>query len=249
MAYSIAVAGKGGTGKTTLSALIIATLLKSDRRPVLAVDADPNSNLNETLGVKIDRTVVSIVDGIMDKKEDIPAGMTKERLLEYHLQDALIESNGFDLLVMGHTEGPGCYCSANNLLRDFMERLKKNYNYLVMDNEAGMEHLSRRTTRDIDALLITANPAPVSLRTAQRIYEMASKLKLKIKKTYLVINEIQPPSKLEGEVEDTGISLLGNIPYDEEIKKCSINETSLLNLSEKLPSTRVVREMVRKLIG
>ena len=206
--FSIAVAGKGGTGKTTLSALIIRNFLESNKRPILAVDADPNSNLNEALGLEIDRTLVSIVDKIMEKKEDIPAGVTKERLLEYHLQDALIESKGFDLLVMGHTEGAGCYCSANNLLKDFMEKLRENYRYLVMDNEAGMEHLSRRTTRNVDTLLIVANPTLVSLKSAQRIYEMTQKLKLKIKKAYLVLIENQPDSKLEEEIDTAGNNVI-----------------------------------------
>jgi len=244
--FSIAVAGKGGTGKTTLSALIIRNFLKSNKRPILAVDADPNSNLNEALGVEIDRTLVSIVDKIMEKKEDIPAGVTKERLLEYHLQDALIESEGFDLLVMGHTEGPGCYCAANNLLKDFMEKLRENYPYLVMDNEAGMEHLSRRTTRDVDTLLIAANPTLVSLKSARRIYEMTQKLKLKIKKAYLVLIENQPDSKLEEEI-DIGLPVLGNIPYDEEIKKCSIAGVSLGNLPRDSVAFQEVQKMIEKL--
>ena len=244
--FSIAVAGKGGTGKTTLSALIIRNFLKSNKRPILAVDADPNSNLNEALGVEIDRTLVSIVDKIMEKKEDIPAGVTKERLLEYHLQDALIESEGFDLLVMGHTEGPGCYCSANNMLKGFMEKLRENYSYLVMDNEAGMEHLSRRTTRDVDTLLIAANPTLVSLKSARRIYEMTQKLKLKIKKAYLVLIENQPDSKLEEEI-DTGLPVLGNIPYDEEIKKCSIKGTPLLDLPTNSLALQSVEEVIKKL--
>ena len=182
----IALAGKGGSGKTTIAGLIVSYLLNSGKEPILAVDADPNSNLNEMLGVDFNRTVVSTVDEIMEKKEEIPAGMTKERLLEFHFQDAIVESRGFDLLVMGKTGGPGCYCRANDLLRGFMEKLKENYQYVVTDNEAGMEHLSRRTTRDVDALLVIANPTPVSLRSAERIHRISGQLKLDIKKTYLV---------------------------------------------------------------
>lgn len=248
MSYTIAVAGKGGTGKTTVAALIIRNFLKSDCRPILAIDADPNSNLNEALGVKIDRTIVGTVEEIMDKKGDLPAGITKERLLEYHLEDALIESDGFDLLVMGHTEGPGCYCAANNMLRTFMEKLKKNYRYLVMDNEAGMEHLSRRTTRDVDALLIIANPAPVSLKSARHIYEMAQKLKLKIKNTYLVLNEIRSDSHSE-KIRDAGIPLLGNIPYDEEIERYSISGTPLLALPEDSFAMREVKKIMQNLLS
>jgi len=245
---SIAVAGKGGTGKTTLAALIIANFLKSNRCPILAVDADPNSNLNEALGVKVDRTVVSIVDKIMEKKEDIAPGMTKERILEYQLhQGALIESKGFDLLVMGHTEGAGCYCSANNMLKGFMEKLRESYGYLVMDNEAGMEHLSRRTTRDVDVLLIAANPTLVSLKSARRIYEMTEKLKLKIKKAYLVLNKIHPGSELKREITDIGLPVLGNIPYDEEIEKCSIKGAPLLDLPANSVALQAVKEVIKKL--
>ena len=246
MGYTIAVAGKGGTGKTTLSAMIIDYLLKSNQGPILAVDADPNSNLNEFLGIKVDRTVVSSVDEIMEGKESLPAGITKERHLEYHLQEALVEAKGFDLLVMGRTEGPGCYCHANNLLRDFMDRLSKNYRYLVMDNEAGMEHLSRRTTRDVDALLIVANPMPVTLRSAQHIYETAKKLKLKIKESYLVINEVMQNRQLE-ETRGVELPLLGRIPYDEEIEERTIRADSLLNLPGQSIAQQSVNEMMNRL--
>ena len=247
MAYTIAVAGKGGTGKTTLAALIIGHLLRSNQKPILAVDADPNSNLNEALGMTFGKTVVSTVDEIMDKKEDLSAGITKERLLDYQLQDALVESKGFDLLVMGRTEGPGCYCHANNLLKNFMEKLKGNYHYLVMDNEAGMEHLSRRTTRDVDTLLITANPAPVALRSAKRIQETAEKLKLKIRKIYLVLNETIGNSRGEEKMEDVGLPLLGRIPYDEQIMERSINAKPLLDLPESSVALQAVKEIMRKL--
>ena len=246
MGYTIAVAGKGGTGKTTLSALIIDYLLKTNQGPILAVDADPNSNLNEDLGVKVDRTVISAVDEIMERKEALPAGITKERYLEYHLQDALVEAKGFDLLVMGRTEGPGCYCHANNLLRDFIDRLSKNYRYVIMDNEAGMEHLSRRTTRDIDALLIVANPTPVALRTSLRIYETVKSLKLKIKESYLVINEVMQNRQLE-ETKGVELPLLGRIPYDEEVEERTIKADSLLNLPGQSIAQQSVNEMMNKL--
>ena len=250
MSYTIAVAGKGGSGKTTLSALIIDLLLKSNRKPILAVDADPNSNLNEALGVKFDRTVVSTVDGMMGKKEDLPAGLTKERLLESHFQDALVESKGFDLLVMGHTEGPDCYCHANNLLRSFIDGLQQNYPYVVMDNEAGMEHLSRRTTRNADALLIVANPTPVSLRTARQIVEMPQNLKLGIKKSYLVINEEnEMHSRIPTEENKAGLTLLGRIPYDEEVEKCSVKIRPLFNLSEDSPARRAVSQILETLLN
>ncbi|MCD5390869.1 AAA family ATPase [candidate division NPL-UPA2 bacterium] len=242
---TIALAGKGGSGKTTISSFVIDYLLRRGKRPILAVDADPNSNLNEALGVSFDGTVASVVDEIMEKKEELPAGMTKDRLLEFHLQDALSESEGFDLLVMGRTEGPGCYCRANDLLRDFMEKLSENYQYVVMDNEAGMEHLSRKTTRDVDALLIVANPTPVSLRSAERINETAKKLKLRIKKAYLVINELG--MNLPAGSTEVNLPLLGKIPYDEELLKTSLNSGCVFDSPENSIARKAVFEIMEKL--
>ncbi len=242
---SIALAGKGGSGKTTVAGLIISYLLEEGKKPVLAVDADPNSNLDEVLGVKSDRTVISTVDEIMEKKEEIPAGITKERLLEFHFQDALIESRGFDLLVMGRTEGPGCYCSANNLLRGFIEKLSQNYPYTVMDNEAGMEHLSRRTTSDIDILIIVANPTPVSFKSARRVYETAQKLKLNIKKSYLLVNQIG--TEFPQKEESSDLEVLGNLPYDEEILKASANGNSIFDLPETSLAKKTIAELMQNL--
>ncbi len=249
---TIALAGKGGSGKTTIASFVVDYLLRRGERPILAVDADPNSNLNEGLGVKFPRTVISVVDEIMEKKEELPAGMTKDRLLEFHLQDALTESEGFDLLVMGRTEGPGCYCRANDLLRNFMEKLKENYQYVVMDNEAGMEHLSRRTTRDVDILLIIANPTPVSLRSAERIHETAGKIKLNVKKSYLIINELPatingPLANLPAGATKTILPLLGKVPYDEELLRNSINGGSVFDLPENSIARKAAFEIMEKL--
>ena len=242
---TIALAGKGGSGKTTIAGLIIGYLLAEGKRPLLAIDADPNSNLDEVLGVKSERTVVSTVDEIMEKKEALPAGITKERLLEFHFQDALVESNGFDLLVMGRTEGAGCYCRANDLLRGFIEKLKGGYKYTVMDNEAGMEHLSRRTTRDVDFLLFIANPTAVSLKSAGRIYETSKKLKLNVKKEYLILNDTVPgaPHKVETPTPE----LLGKISYDEEVLKASTNGTSLLDLPQTSAAKKEIKKLMEKL--
>ncbi len=247
MSYSIAIAGKGGSGKTTIASLIISILLRTGRKPVLAVDADPNSNLNELLGVRVERTVVNVADKVMEGKNDLPAGLTKERVLELYFQDALIESNGFDLLVMGRTEGPGCYCHANNLLRNLMDRLQQNYPYVVMDNEAGMEHLSRRTTRNADALLVVANPHPVSLKSAQRIFEVSGELNLVIKERYLVINETTPSSEIL-EIETKEMPLLARIPYDREVERLSLSGSSLLNLTPHSVALRSVHQMVERLL-
>lgn len=248
MPYTIAIAGKGGTGKTTLAGLVVRHLLKVGKTPILAVDADPNANLNEALGVTFDRTVVSTVDAFMGDKEKMPAGVPKGRYLEYEVNDALVESKGFDLLVMGYTEGPGCYCYANDLLKGFLGKLSRGYPYIVMDNEAGMEHLSRRTTRDVDVLLIVAMPTLVSLRSAKRIYEMARRLELGAEKVFLVINDLSrsPGADKPEAIEEVGLPLVGRVPYDEEVAARSVEGGALLDLPEDLPAVKAVGEIMSK---
>ncbi len=249
MSYTIAVAGKGGSGKTTLAALTLYHLLKAGRTPVLAVDADPNANLNEALGVAFNRTVVSTVDQLMDGKEQMPAGVPKDRYFEYQVQEAIVEAGGFDLLVMGHTEGPGCYCRANDLLKAFLEKLVVNYPYVVMDNEAGMEHLSRRTTRDVDVLLIVANPTVVALRSAKRIYDTARQINVGIGKAFLVINDLNrtPEPVPQETIQDVGLPLLGSVPYDEAVIRRSIDGTPLSGLPEDTPAVAAVGRMLEGL--
>ena len=257
MSSTIAVAGKGGTGKTTLAALIISYLQKAGKTPVLAVDADPNSNLNEALGVEYGTTVVDTVDEVMGDGGSVPAGVAKRQVVEYHMNDALVESSGFDLLVMGRTEGPGCYCHANDLLRGFLEKLSSGYAHVVLDNEAGMEHLSRRTTRNVDTLLIAANPTLTALRSAGRIFEIARKLKLNIDKSYLVINRLNGVAELPGKgtvfaselaaFEESGLPLLGEVPFDEGIIGHSMDARSVSELPDDAGAPAAVREMMVKL--
>lgn len=151
---NIAVAGKGGTGKTTVSALMIRILIESQKGTVLALDADPNSNLNEMLGVKVTKTVGELVENFKKDGAALPKGMYKDQMVEMNLHQSVIEGKGFDLLVMGRGEGPGCYCAANNLFKRYIDMLQKNYSYVVMDNEAGMEHISRKTTTNVNFLFL-----------------------------------------------------------------------------------------------
>jgi CO dehydrogenase maturation factor len=176
---SIAVAGKGGSGKTTLASLIIRYLERSGAGPILAVDADPNANLGESLGLTVGETVGSIIASFNEEKINIPPGMTKETYLEYRLNRALVESRGLDLMTMGRGEGPECYCYPNLMLRKFIDTLAGNYAYMVMDNEAGMEHLSRRTTQGVDELLIVSNHSVKGVRTVARIEDLVAQLKLR----------------------------------------------------------------------
>jgi len=257
MPCTIAVAGKGGTGKTTLAALITTHLLKEGKRPILAVDADPNANLNEALGVEYDTTVVDTVDEVMGDGGSVPAGVAKRQMVEYQMHDALVESKGFDLLVMGHTEGPGCYCHANDLLRGFLEKLSVGYSHVVMDNEAGMEHLSRRTTRNVDVLLIVANPTVTAVRSAGRIHEIVQKLKLSTGSSHLILNRLNGPVDLPGagtafaaeleKLEEAGLSLLGEVPYDEQVVACGMEAKGVGELPEGSPASVTIIEMMRKL--
>jgi len=168
-AFTIALAGKGGTGKTTIGGLLVRFLKEHGMIPILAVDADANANLNEVLGLAIRDTLGEAREMM---KTDVPPGMTKDLYMEMKVQQALVEAEGFDLIVMGRPEGPGCYCAANSLLSKFIERLVKNYAYLVIDNEAGMEHLSRLTTRDIDLLLVVSDASRRGIQAARRIYDL-----------------------------------------------------------------------------
>ena len=189
----IAISGKGGTGKTTLSVLIIRWLRDNRSKSILAVDADPAANLGEMLGVPAKETVGAIREETMAKAANLPGGMTKQQFLEYKIQSSLVETPDFDLLAMGRPEGPGCYCYANNLLRDIMDTLGKNYAYVVIDNEAGMEHISRRTTRNVDHLLMVSGPTVTGIRTAGKISRLADELAVGIKNKHLILNRVSGP--------------------------------------------------------
>ncbi len=216
MTYTIAVSGKGGTGKTTLCGMLIKYLLDTGKKPILAVDADSNANLNEVLGVAVKSTIGEARELM---KGDVPTGMTKEMWFEYKVNEALIEANGYDLLVMGRPEGPGCYCAANTLARKYIDILSDNYRYVVIDNEAGMEHLSRLTTQNVSLLIIISDPSRRGVSTAGRIRDLVLELNLDIGRSVLIVN--RAPGDLEPAItqqaEDLGLELAGTIPSDETI--------------------------------
>src|SRR3990167_9350968 len=191
MSYTIAMAGKGGTGKSTTATLIIRYITQELGKTVLAVDADPNSSLGISLGVNVKGTIADIRDDIVEKRVDIPAAMSKDRYIEYCIENCIVEENKFDLLTMGRPEGPKCYCYANNLLRKYLDKVGTTYPFIVTDNEAGMEHLSRRTTNNVDLLLIVSEPTIVGALTIQRILKLADSLPITIRKKLCVLNQVQ----------------------------------------------------------
>lgn len=249
MAFVIALAGKGGTGKTTIAGIAIRYIIERKRKSVLAVDADSNSCLNEVLGVNIHATIGSLrEESLQTVRSGLsrPGGMSMEQLFDYQVQQSIIESKGFDLIVMGRPEGPGCYCAANNIIRKYIDKLSETYPYVVIDNEAGMEHLSRRTTHKIDLLLIISDPAVRGIQTAKRINGLVDELKLEVGKRVLIINRISDNEgvelrKLAGQL---GLHVAGIVPHDENVMKLDLQEKSIFYLPHDSRAIRAVYNML-----
>lgn len=246
MGFIIAVAGKGGTGKTTTAALLVRLLKEISRSSVLAVDADPNSNFAEALGVKPKETIGSILDRIARSPDAIPQGMSKERFIEYEVQTAVQEAQGFDILTMGRPEGPGCYCYVNNVLRNIMAKLINDYDFIVIDNEAGFEHLSRRTTRSCDALVVVASPSLVALKAAKRISNIVDELEIKTKNKFLIVN-CSDTDMDKNSIRDLELEYLGHVPLDPQISKISLNGGSLMKLDQMAESLKILRKIGDKI--
>ncbi len=250
MSINIAVAGKGGTGKTSITSLVIRYLMKNGLGPILAVDADPNANLGDSLGLSVKQTIGSIIVTFNEEKINIPPGMTKEAYLEFRLNDALVESKGLDLLTMGRGEGPECYCYPNLMLRKFADILMGNYAYTVMDNEAGMEHLSRRTTQNIDELLIISDHSVKGVRTVARIRDLVSELKLVVKRQSVIVNLV--PNGIDPliseELTKLGIEPIVPIPLDEEVYEYDLKLKPLLDLPDTSKAVMAISDLMAKLL-
>lgn len=245
---TVAVAGKGGTGKTTLAGLLIREMLARGAAPILAVDADPNANLGEVLGVSAPTSVGRLREEAFMGAREIPKGWDKQSWIEYKMHEALGEAEGFDLLVMGRPEGPGCYCYANNLFREYIKTLAKEYPWVVMDNEGGLEHLSRHTTRDVDVMFIVSDPTVRGMRTVERIGELIDELGLVVKERYVVINRVPRGVAVDALLEHTTVPLGGVIPEDEELFAGDLEGRHLFQLPEDSAGLSAVRVLVERYV-
>jgi CO dehydrogenase maturation factor len=247
MAYSIGFAGKGGTGKTTLAGLLVKYLVERNMTPVLAVDADANFNLNEVLGLEFKATLGTVREEM--KKLNDP-GLTKDVFMSMKLEQALVEAQGFDLLVMGRPEGPGCYCVANMLLTKYLEKLVHRYAYLVADNEAGLEHISRLMFRDLDLLLIISDASQRGIQAAGRILDLTRELGLAIRKTALIINRApdDPLAELEKIAGELGLLLAGRVPEDSQIREWDLKGRPMIGLEKENKALKAAQAIFDRLL-
>lgn len=253
MAYTVAVAGKGGTGKTTLAGFLIDYLVEQNLKPVLAVDADPNANLNEVLGEDIEITLGDIREDVSIRNRDgnLPGGMSKTDYISYKLQQAVIEGKGFDLLVMGRPEGAGCYCFANGILREATDRLSDNYKLMVIDNEAGLEHLSRRTTKTVDIMFAVSECSKRGIQAAARVKQLIEELKLDVKELYLIVNRV-PGEGLSDDIKETienyGLKLAGTVPMDMKVFEYDNKGIPLVKLPKDCDAVKSTRQIFNKIL-
>ena len=254
MAHVIAIAGKGGVGKTTLTGLIIQYLGKKGKGPILAGDADANSNLNEVLGVEVESTLGDVREEVaraeMSKTNPIPAGMSKADYMEFKFDDALIESDDYDLLGMGRTQGKGCYCFVNGLLQAQLQRLQKNYPYIIVDNEAGMEHISRGVLPSMETAILISDCSRRGVQAVGRIAELIKECDMQPKKIGLIINRA-PGGVLNAgtkeEIEKQGLTLLGVVPQDENVYDFDCQGSPIVDLPEDSPVRKAIEEIIDRM--
>jgi CO dehydrogenase maturation factor len=261
MTITIALAGKGGVGKTTIAGMIIKYLVQNKPGPVLAIDADPSSNLNMVLGLDLDWTVGDIREDMLAQVKSslvaggaamgaLPGGVSKHDYLDHQIRSSLAEGEAFDLIAMGRSEGAGCYCAVNHNLREVIDSIGKNYRYIVIDNEAGMEHLSRRTTRDVQHLLVVSDPTQRGLVAAERISSFRNELDIRIEHAYLIINRLKGdiPSALANEIGKLDVPLLGTVPSDDELSNFEFSGKPLVELGNDSPVYQAVAGMLDSIL-
>ena len=250
MTITIAVAGKGGTGKTTFAALLIKYLRDTTGKPILAIDGDPSSNLNLTLGLELEETIGDIREGALNQvsRGTFQQGISKPDYFEYRINECLVESEGIDLLAMGRPEGPGCYCAANHILRTCIDRLGNDYDYVVIDNEAGMEHISRQTTRDLHVLYVISDPTVRGLVAAQHIADLVAELGTRVEKAHLILNRVdgEMPERLAKKMSAVGIPMIGILPNDPLVSEFDMIGRPLIELGDDSRVYQAVRDIARR---
>jgi len=249
MSGRIAIAGKGGVGKTTIAALLIRALHERTGKVVMAVDADPNSNLGEKLGIKVERTIGDLREDILKKADEVPIGQSKQDFVRYQMQLATVEGSSFDLLTMGRPEGPGCYCFINNILRTFLDLAMDKYDHVVIDNEAGMEHLSRRTTKRMDAFLVIGDDTKIGAETAVRILKLAHEMGIEIRHPTLVLNKVSGDVHhiVKDIVQASPFEHVVVLPYDKDVAISSVEGRSVLEIAEANPFYVKIRALASEL--
>ncbi len=259
MTTTIALAGKGGVGKTTIAAMVIKYLMQSQSGSILAIDADPSSNLNMVLGLDLEWTVGDIRENLLTEVQSsltatgaamgtIRGGMTKRDYLDYEVRTSLAEGSRFDLIAMGRSEGAGCYCAVNHNLREVVDSISRGYRYVVIDNEAGMEHLSRRTTRDVDLLLVVSDPTQRGIVAAERIAGFRHDLDIQIAAAGLIVNRVQGelPEVMRARIEALDLPLLGVVPADDRLMAFEFDGRPLVELGDGSPVYMAVAGMMER---
>jgi CO dehydrogenase maturation factor len=262
MTITIALAGKGGVGKTTVAGMVIKYLAQNQAGSILAIDADPSANLNMVLGLELEWTVGDIREEMLEQVKSslvsggaamgaLPGGVNKRDYLDYEIRSSLSEGERFDLIAMGRGEGQGCYCAVNHTLREVIDGMSKHYAWVVIDNEAGMEHLSRRTTRDVQHLLVVSDPTQRGLVAAQRIADLRDELDVNVENAYLILNRVpggKLPEALKAAVDKMGIPLLGVIPADDDLASFEFSGRPLVELGDTSPVYQSVASMMEEIL-
>lgn len=242
--FTIVLSGKGGTGKTTVSSLLVRSFIEMGEKPVLAVDADPNANLHEALGIEVKESLGSMREEAFSRQ--IPPGMNRHDYVRFRFRQALVEAEGFDLVAMGRPEGSGCYCFANDLLGECMQQLEREYRFVVIDSEAGMEHISRGTIGKPDMLLIVSDPGARGLRTIARIREIATQLGLPPEKIFVVLNRYKSGA---APVNIGDVNPIATIPDDPAVEAADLAATPVSRIPENSPARIAVRGLAEKIKG
>lgn len=261
MTVTLALAGKGGVGKTTIAGMVIKYLVQEKKGAVLAIDADPSSNLNMVLGLDLEWTVGDIREDLLSQVKNsllsggaamgtLSGGVSKREYLDYQIRSSLMEGDQVDLIAMGRSEGAGCYCAVNHNLREVIDAISKNYTYVVIDNEAGMEHLSRRTTRDVQHMLVISDPTQRGIVAAERIAAVRKELDIRVENAYLILNRMEGdiPPALQERIDQLDIPLLGVISGDRQLAELEFSGQPLISLGDASPVYQAVAHMMRKIL-